>query len=196
MVWTPTKGSGTRIPEDLRFRSSRPSGSVAEGGVPGKPGELGGKGQRVQTMLAPHIFPPYNASFFRAADSASFAGAVTAQKFTGTLGQGKITIPQGNVGVVRELTFYVAALLVSSQISFDVLVNDSPVEGYSNLFMPQIAAAAFSFSPDVVFIPVKEGNTIQVRATVGDAVTYTLSYELRGWSFSKEIAEWWKGVFD
>lgn len=186
--WTPTKGRGTTIPPDMRFRSTPDDDQIER---PGAPGPVG-VGQRVQALFPPHIFPPFNAAHFFAADNATIGAGPVVTKFTGT--SAKITIPQGNMGVVRELTFYVNGLLTTSVISFAVLVNGNPQEGYTKILMPQSAQAFFVFSPDNVFIPAIEQGTIEVQATVTDAVAYALGFELRGWSYSKEIAKWWSGA--
>lgn len=163
----PEPGLG-EVPADIRMPSGPPPPPPAD--------------RPFRALQPPRVVPPYGAAFFFASDDATVGPAPAVQVFSGAAA--KVTIPGNSTGVVRELNLFVNGLLATSQIAFAVLVNGNPAQGYDNIRMPQITLAAYGYSPNDFYIVLPMGASVQVRATVGDAVAYALSFSLRGWSWS------------
>lgn len=128
--------------------------------------------------------PPGSQYFFTEDDRNATVGPATTQ-LTGV----DFQVPVNNVAVVRELTFFVNALLTTSDITFTLLFNRAPVPGHVIKIFPRaVASVTISFLPEDTLLPAPEGALIGGQVRVVDAVVYQLGMSVRGWFVSKDTA--------
>jgi hypothetical protein len=128
--------------------------------------------------MPPSLHPPPNASDLRV--QGANPGQVAA---AGTVILGTFRVPTGFVAVIRQVTFTINGLLVSSVIDFGVRLNGAVPTGWN--YRPfGTAAALFAFtSPDSTTIFVPRGGLIEAIVRVTDAGTYDLGADLYGWIY-------------
>lgn len=140
-------------------------------------------GSSVIALPAP-FWPPPNAHMFYRTGLATVGPGPVAQVIPGT----PLILGPGNVGVIRDISFDVNALLLTSLIFFSVRINGGGVEGYANVQVFPRAVASASISPRTVQIRVPNGATIDVFVNVQDAGTYALGATFSGWSYGTDVA--------
>lgn len=98
-------------------------------------------------------------------------------------------IPAGRVGVIRSISILANSLLVTSDIRWALLFNESAEPGWDRLTINPRAAGSVevSWTPEETFIPVPEGSLIDWRVTVLDAGTYQVSISAHGWHYPVEL---------
>lgn len=176
----------TVLPKDIK--SFEQVASATEGqplGV-GSPGGIGAAGVMA---FPPHIYPPTEGytDFFPTAA----AQTVTGPNTTVVLTAPTFTLPTNSVGVIRELNFNVNALLTSSDITFQVLVDGSPRVGFDaiNIFPRAAASINLNLPPENTFLKLPDAAVVQIRVTVVDGGSYQLGADFRGWFFSKSVGD-------
>lgn len=138
-------------------------------------------------LLPPTVIRPPSSgalqSLGRNAPGVPFTSANTPAIIPGSVFQ----IPAENSGVIQSVVFQVAGLLATSAITFDVLFNNNPVQGWSGYQVWPIAAPVFitGWGPDETQIPVPDNTVISVQITVTDGGSYAAGSELRGWFYNK-----------
>ena len=129
--------------------------------------------------------PPPGAQYFFTEDDRTVAVGPSTTELTGT----RFQTPVNNVAVVRELTFFVNALLTTSDITFRLLYNNAPVPGHTIKIFPRaVASVTVSFLPEDTLLPAPDAALISGNVTVVDAVSYQLGMNIRGWFVSKDVA--------
>ncbi len=100
-------------------------------------------------------------------------------------------IPSGNVAVIRAVSILANGLLITSDIRWDLLYNESAVPGWVDLTINPRAAGSVevSWTPEETFIPVTENATIDWRVRVIDAGTYQVSVGYHGWYYPLSLWE-------
>lgn len=174
------------MPKDIEGRGEPPT-TGARGAVPGAPG-LPYEPPR-PVSFPPWIFAPVGSTQFFFAGSQTVTGPNT----TVTLTAPQFQIPLNQVGVVRDLGFFVNDLLATSDITFRLRFSQHPVQGYDQIFIfPRLAGSVSkSFLPESTVIRVPDNTTIDIEVTVVDAGSYPLGAEFKGWSYSKALAQEW-----
>lgn len=101
------------------------------------------------------------------------------------------SMPAGNRGWVRSLILQVNGLLLTSQISFSLQVNNTPVPGLGIIpvFAAVLTVYIQSWGPEEVFVDVAPDTQVQLLATVADAGTYTLGGLMHGWYVPAQVAD-------
>lgn len=163
--------------------------SSGVGGVPplGGPSQPQPGGADVTPVaLPPNNSPPYGFRSFNVSNNQVIGPGPVTTVLTNTF-----RLPQGSVGVIRGLIFLVNNLLLTSQINFAVQINSGSVEGYDNYVMPQAGMAVYVDNPDNAYIDVPDNAIISVAVTVTDAVAYAIYAQVRGWYYSKSVADKW-----
>lgn len=179
---------GPVIPKDIAARRG-PSAPAAGGGR--------SAAENIATaskfIFPPGYFPPFRAKgFFIESNQAIGPGPVTTNFSSGSFPT--FTLPPGHAGYIREISLLVNNLLLTSDIRFRLLIGGGSVEGWDNIQMPQAGMAQYIYTPDNCYIPVPSGSVIGMAAVIGDAVTYNLSFTIRGWHYDESYDDAWKGV--
>ena len=134
----------------------------------------------------PWMFPPGDAAryIFREDDRTLAGGPVAQTEMVGATFQ----IPSQNVAVIRELNFNVNNMLITSDITFRVLFNEGPVEGYTFKIFPRAAASiSVAFPAESTVLHVPEATRVSLTVQVADAGVYQVGCSWRGWFYSKDI---------
>lgn len=135
--------------------------------------------------LPPWQAPPLgSASFYVSTFATVGPGPLTAE-FAGSVFQ----VPVGNVAIIRSLTLNVNNIVAASRISFALLFNGSPVQGYDQMAVfPRVAASvSVSFTADDTFIHVPDTARISVQVTITDANSYLVGCDFKGWYYAKRF---------
>lgn len=140
-----------------------------------------------QLHFPPWVYPPPGARYFYPTSNVTLGAGPLVQELPATVYQ----VQTNNVGVIREINLNVNNLLATSNITFRLLFNGAPVQGYDGMFVFPRAVASFSSTFDanstMVFVP--DGARISIQVQVVDAVAYQVGASYRGWYYSKAIAE-------
>ena len=100
-------------------------------------------------------------------------------------------IPDGEVGVIRSISLVINNLLLTSNIIFRIRADGSPLSGWGAL-QPIPGAVAYwatVYGPEETFIRLPDRATVDVEVQVFDAAVYDLGAALKGWHFSKGLAD-------
>jgi hypothetical protein len=139
--------------------------------------------KRVYLEYPPEIFPMPGAQEF-AVDVDFSSPAVGATEPAGLI----LTLPQGMVGIVRVFGYGIQTMTIATNVSWALLVNGGPVQGYTDrrFFpgnVPRVTASVDTF------IRVPAGGTIAVRFTNVDGAAYTANANYSGWFWSEQEAK-------
>ena len=140
---------------------------------------------------APWETPPPGAIPFIGQERAQLvgnAGADVTQSFA------QVTTPSHLVGVIRELSFQVNSLVVTSDIKFALRFNQGPVQGYSFDVFPKSASHdLIEYDPNVTFIRIPLEATIDVLARIraGDVGIYLMGATIKGWWYAEDLDALW-----
>lgn len=169
-------------PLDVEYR---PRPGRSGGGYTGGGGG-GSYGPPQFTIGAPTVErPPLARDFNLFATLATRTSANTPALFPAA----QFQIPAGRVGVIRAISILANSLLVTSDIRWALLFNESAEPGWDRLTINPRAAGSVevSWTPEETFIPVPEGALIDWRVTVLDAGTYQVSIAAHGWHYPVEL---------
>jgi hypothetical protein len=149
------------------------------------PEAAGGLSTPVFAFPAP-FFPPPNARNFYRTGTATVGPGPATTVIAGT----PLVLPQNTVGVIRDISFDVNNLLLSSLIFFTLRINGGGVEGFTNIqmFPRAVASVSLAFDPGTVQVRIPSGATIDVFVRVTDAGTYPLGATFRGWFYGMDVA--------
>lgn len=168
---------GGRLPLDIEARP-RPGRTARWAGGGGG----GGYGAPAFVIGAPYVEKPPGARDFNLFSTLAARTSVNTPALFPTA---QFQIPAGNVGVIRAVSLLVNNLLVTSDVRFDLLFNESAVVGWNNLTVNPRAAGSVevSWTPEETFIMIPEGSVIDWRVRVIDAGTYQVSVGYHGWFY-------------
>lgn len=138
-------------------------------------------------LLPPTVIRPPSSGAFSALGRNVAGVPFTLANTPAIIPGSQFQVPAENSGVIQSVVFQVAGLLATSDITFDVLFNDQPVQGWSSYAVWPVAAPVFitGWGPDETQIPVPDNTQISVRITVLDGGNYSAGSELRGWFYNK-----------
>lgn len=107
------------------------------------------------------------------------------------------TLPGGMVGVIRSIVLDVNSLLASSDITWTLRFNQSPVQGWDALtiFPRNVAAAQLAWVPEETMIPIPEATTVDFRGTIADGGTYTFGVAWHGWYYPQDVENRFEGAW-
>jgi hypothetical protein len=138
--------------------------------------------------LPPTYLRPSGATDFNVAvNQAGLTALTTPLELTGSA----VTIPPGNVAVIRSLVLGINTVVSTTAVTWALLFDGSPVPGWSGLgFFPGALNQALTvYGPDELQLPVPEGTRISVAVTVADAGNYQAGAQFHGWWYSREIQD-------
>lgn len=156
-------GRGPRAPTDITARQ----------GVPRPPGR--------RLRGDPQVTPPrgYRALLEQSRLPVTGPNTITLASFA---------VPRHMVGVIREVTFQVNDVVTSSDITFTIRTNQSPVTGYVYALFPRAAShITVEFDPYSTYVPLPDGALVDVQVRVVDIGTYLIGATLRGWLYPGDL---------
>lgn len=130
----------------------------------------------------------------RIADSQDFVGSGSVDTVaveTGTaITNCSFRLGQGNIGVLRSVTFYVNNMLASTNLVFTIKVNGGPVPGYGAFTPFPRVAASISNGFDMQFLLPSESK-IEVFFNNVDGGSYKVGAVFTGWQHPESSALRW-----
>lgn len=136
---------------------------------------------------APWLIPPPDAINFNADETASVVGPGTAILAV------RNTPPQFG-GVVRELSYSINDVLLTTNVTFAFRFNQAPQDGFRRTIFPKVVATdVIAFDPPTTVIKIPLGASMDVLVTVADAQTYSVNVFYRGWWYDGILNEQWGG---
>lgn len=177
------------VPKDIAARDQpsdyAPQYLYGTVGVP--PAGVGAPIQSVSAFPPPWVYPPPVGSrnFYIQGAGAIGPGPTGYVLVPGT----RYVVPNGFRAIIREINLDVNNLLATSNITFQLRINNGGVQGYTMAVFPR-ALASFSsaFGPDSTMVFVPEGGVVEIFVNVVDAVVYNLGASYRGWQYTDKIA--------
>lgn len=102
----------------------------------------------------------------------------------------EFVMPQGYVGRLDGVIFYIANMLLSTVVTFSVLEDGFPIPGFNNVaIFPGVAARVSNqFS---TFTRLPTGCKLSVVYTNTDGGAYTVGGALSGWSWPETAGKQW-----
>lgn len=158
-------------------------GGVSYGAPPGGGGgsfaahQNAGALRQVITLFLPEERPIPSAQIFE--NELGSKSTVVAEQNVAIPGA-SVIIPQGCVARLSSVNLYVDNLLTTSNLTFSVLFEGSPIPGLSNIpiFPGEVARDVENFD---VFVRIPRSGTISVTYTNNDGGTYIVGAALGGW---------------
>jgi len=160
-------------------------GGGAPGGAPGPGGSPSGSGTTLDVPPFHQVKPPQAKAFKFNVSATGLNAANTPAIIPG----GTFQIPAQNVGVVRSLSVGINNMLTTSNITFSLRFDETPVPGWDNLVLfPRAATSVVAgWSPDETYEVTGEGVSVDILVNVLDAGTYQIGTSLSGWYYSKRL---------
>ena len=118
--------------------------------------------------------------------NASVATTTPAAQVTGCV----YLVPDGSIGYLRSFDLQVNQLLITSLITFSVMIDGAAVPGWDALqVVPgNLAVWIKSFGPDEVYLVVPGGKTLEIRVQVADPGVYLVGASMHGWTVAQALA--------
>lgn len=141
---------------------------------------------------APWEVPPPGAINFNGQERTTITGAAGAD-VTAILAQ--LNTPEHLVGVVRELSFQINDVTVSSDVVFTFRINQGGVEGFQFDIFPKSASTDIvEYDPPTTMVPISKGSLMDVlvRVRAGDIATYLVGAFYRGWWYAEDLDQAWR----
>ncbi len=162
-------------------------GSGTKGGVmtPVQSGMTPAAGRSLDIPL-PEIYPIPEAKEFNPSGTIA-----TAAVEVGTITGATIVIPSGNLGVIRNFTIYISNMVAATNVTYTLLVNGQPQQGYQALSMfPRVSP--FVSNGFDCFIRVTGEATITVSFSNIDGGAYTVGAAFGGWYWPQQSDTRWR----
>lgn len=181
----------TPYDQDIRNRGRKGGGTGgfrypgAPAPPPGAPPGGAGGGLSIRPTSPLLDRPPQGTDFYRR----GYEPAATAGTTPAVLPGSAYELPSNEAGVIRSLVLTVNTLLLTSELTWRLRFNGSPVAGWNQLQVVPGAVAYFatSFGPDETQIPVPPGATIDIQVVVADAAAYAIGATYHGWHFNQRL---------
>lgn len=165
-------------------------GGASQGiGLP-LPPDIAGNTQQVGRQLSlplPAVFPLPDAQLFNSeCQQASAILQTFVLPFTPP-----VAILSGYFAVVNSFTIYVQNMLASTNVTFSLLYNGSPIQGYAGLTIFPGASPRIANTFDAPIFLTGAG-ALTVSFTNGDGGTYLLGAAISGWQWPIASDRRWK----
>lgn len=149
--------------------------------TPGGVGRIGGVQPSNLVNLPADLYPPDQATGFVLFDSQAVTGLGSSTTFPNF----SLTLPFDQVGVINALTISIDGILISTAVTFALIVNGAGVQGYNQLqILPRNGAAfvSLTFGPQLRLL-VPAGGTVAAFGNNVDGASYTLGIQAQGWQW-------------
>lgn len=187
MPWSRNQRPPGSVPLDIehRMRGGKRVGYSGGGYGDGEGGGGAGGGTLFRVAL-PSVEKPPGASDFNM--FGTLAGQTTATTTPPAL-LASFQVPPNSVAVIRSVSILANALLVTSDIEWQLRFNGVAVQGWDALTINPRAAGSVevSWTPDETYIRVPEGALVEWFVRVLDGGTYQLSIGAHGWFYGSAL---------
>ncbi len=137
---------------------------------------------------APWVTPPPGAVAFQAEERTTVTGQGASAV---TVSIAPLEIPPHLVVVIRELTYAINDVTISTRVSFRLRLNAAEVVGYTKDVFPRVAShVLMEFDPPTTIIRLPSGPArvdVLVRVEPGDIGTYLVGAFYRGWFYDADL---------
>lgn len=147
--------------------------------TPGGVARIGGVQPPNLVNLPPELYPPDQATGFVLFDSQPVVGLGSNTTFPNFA----LTLPFDQAGVINALTISIDGILISTAVTFALIINGAGVQGYNQLqILPRNGAAfvSLTFGPQLRIL-VPPGGAVQAIGNNVDGASYTLGIQAQGW---------------
>ena len=192
------------VPDDVRGRGHGGTGTASGQGSPGRPmgppsggGSGPSTGPGVPIAFPADIFPPPGGlDFNQFGQSQALDTAATTSPATGPLGIVLVPgitasftgnglsfqVPPLNIAVVRDVSIFVNAMVITTDIRWRLTQDGSIIPGWELSISPRAAGSVeISFIPQSTLVRIREGALIELAIEVVDAGTYQAGGQFHGW---------------
>lgn len=144
---------------------------------------------RALDIPLPEVFPIPDAKEFNPLGSNPSPGVEANVTIPGAT----FAIPTATLGVIRSFSIYITNMLATTTVTWSLLVNGSPVAGYTGVsIFPRVAP--FVGNTFDTFIRLQGPTTITVIYTNTDGGAYTVGASYSGWLWPMASDGRWKTV--
>ena len=182
-------GRGPReVPADVDAwrHTGPPRGSRALGSL----GVDTGPGSEYSAPPVLVVPPPQLIQYPAASDVQRFGSAAVAVGATAEPAGLAFTAPDSSELVVRSVVLMVLSMTPADVVTFTLLRDAQPIEGWTVTMPPQNAATAIlSFGPDETLIRVPSGSTFSLRFAVTAGAGKTCTASWHGWFYPSYLAD-------
>lgn len=95
----------------------------------------------------------------------------------------------GNVGVCAWIQITVQSPTTALNLKFRLLVNGAPVQGWSNIYIPALSAAAFVQPFNGMVVRFDENQNFTADVTEASGTAFTVALQARGWTTPKNVVK-------
>lgn len=100
-----------------------------------------------------------------------------------------LVIPVANRSVLKFLQVTVLNPTTTLNLKFQLLVNNAPVPGWSNVYFAPLNATAFQTIYNDLKITMDEGDTLTAVVVEGSGTAFSYSLQARGWHTPKLVID-------
>lgn len=135
----------------------------------------------------PEVFPIPDAKEFNPSGTIATAAVQLGVAITGAT----IDIPPANLVIIRGLNISVANMTILTNVTFTILYNNAPIQGYSGIsIFPRVTP--FIENGLESFIRLKGPGTVQVVFSNIDGGPYTIGAGFNGWFWPEASDARWR----
>ncbi len=176
------------LPAGTPFGFGR-GGGTGSGGVVTPPNLVNAQARmgRELGIYLPEVFPIPDAKEFNPLGSIGTA-AVQANV---AIPNATVDVPASNLFVIRSFSIYITNMLATTNVTWSLLVNGQPVQGYLGVSIFPRVAPSISNTFDC-FIRGRGFATISVIFSNGDGGAYTVGASFSGWFWPEASDGRWK----
>lgn len=160
-----------------------PPAYPGEGGLVSRPGAGGAPSLPRPPRGQPIVFPWWlyemPGSQDWNADAINFS--VAASGTTNVPATGNYLAPPATQAVIKQLILTVQNPVATLDLFVRLLLNGSPIPGWSVIYFPPVAAAALVLPINDMVIRMSEGQTLTAQFIEGGGTAYTCSFQVKGW---------------
>lgn len=144
---------------------------------------------RALQVYLPEVYPIPDATNFNTLGSVNSAGPQSNILLPGA----SVQLPKANTGYIRSVSINIANMLQTTNVTWTVFINTSPVPGFTNLSIFPRVADGVTDEFDCV-IRVSQGALVTIRYSNLDGGTYGIGASLSGWYQPLQSAARWTAL--
>jgi hypothetical protein len=155
--------------------------AIPAGGNPTSPAQIG---------AALEIHPWWLYEYASAQDwtCKALAAAIGASGITVLPTTFAYAVPTNYIAVVKSVTIVIIAPTTAMNLSFTLLKNNGPVQGWSNRMMPPGSGSAVTITYNNMILRMAQGETLTAQFLESGGATWSVSVEASGWQvLSKDV---------
>lgn len=145
--------------------------------------ELGHAPTPQQLGATVQITPWYLNKFTTSVDWDTYAANFALAASTTTTATGfSYTVPSNMRAVIKQVTVTVQSLVNTSTVTWTLLRNGSPIQGYNAVLIPPGTAGLIVMPYNGIDLQLSQGDILTARMTESGGTAYTASIAASGWA--------------